>query len=274
MAELAPDQATDALRVEYRRHLLRLASRDLAHHLGVDDAAAELADLAAGTLDAALALARAQVGSASGQCRLAVIAMGKCGGHELNYVSDVDVIFVGEPVDGGDDQTALRVATQLASAMMRSARRTPPRAPSGRSTPTCGPKASRVRWSARWPVTAATTSGGPRRGSSRRCSRRVRSRATSSSAQQYVELVGPMVWSASQREGFVEEVQAMRRRVIEHIPASHRRAADQARLRGSARRRVRRPAAPARARPHRRAGARADDAQRPVAADRGWLRRP
>lgn len=43
-----PDQAAvDALRVEYRRHLLRLAARDLTHHLGVDDAAAELSDLAA-----------------------------------------------------------------------------------------------------------------------------------------------------------------------------------------------------------------------------------
>ena len=29
--------------------------------------------------------------------RLAVIAMGKCGGGELNYVSDVDVIFVAGP---------------------------------------------------------------------------------------------------------------------------------------------------------------------------------
>ena len=52
----------DALRVEYRRLLLRLAARDLAHHLGVDDVAAELSDLAAGTLDAALAVARAKVG--------------------------------------------------------------------------------------------------------------------------------------------------------------------------------------------------------------------
>jgi glutamate-ammonia-ligase adenylyltransferase len=89
--------APDALRVEYRRHLLRLAARDLAHHLGVDDAAAELSDLAAGTLDAALAIARARVANA-GTTRLAVVAMGKCGAHELNYVSDVDVIFVAEPV--------------------------------------------------------------------------------------------------------------------------------------------------------------------------------
>ena len=35
------------------------------HHLGVDDAAAELSDLAAGTLEAALAIARAQVGEAA-----------------------------------------------------------------------------------------------------------------------------------------------------------------------------------------------------------------
>ena len=56
--------------------------------------AAELSDLAAGTLEAALAVARARVGEAAPAARLAVIAMGKCGGRELNYVSDVDVIFV------------------------------------------------------------------------------------------------------------------------------------------------------------------------------------
>ena len=48
-----------------------------------------------------------------------MIAMGKCGGHELNYVSDVDVIFVFEPADGADDNEAARVATQLASHLMR-----------------------------------------------------------------------------------------------------------------------------------------------------------
>ena len=62
-----------------------------------------------------------KVGEAAISCRLAVIAMGKCGGHELNYVSDVDVIFVAEPVEGvrtsGD--AAMRAATQLASTMMQ-----------------------------------------------------------------------------------------------------------------------------------------------------------
>ena len=57
VAGLPEQQALDTLRVEYRRLLLRLAARDLAHHVGVDDAAAELSDLAAGTLDAGLAIA-------------------------------------------------------------------------------------------------------------------------------------------------------------------------------------------------------------------------
>ncbi len=103
VATLADSEAVDALRVEYRRVLLRLAARDLAHDEGVDDVAAELSDLAAGTLEAALAVARARVGEPAASTRLAVIAMGKCGGHELNYVSDVDVVYVFEPADGADE---------------------------------------------------------------------------------------------------------------------------------------------------------------------------
>ena len=58
---------------------------------------AELADLAAAALEAALAIASAQLPPDAPACRLAVIAMGKCGARELNYSSDVDVIFVAEP---------------------------------------------------------------------------------------------------------------------------------------------------------------------------------
>jgi glutamate-ammonia-ligase adenylyltransferase len=41
--------------------------------------------------------------------RLAIIAMGKCGGRELNYVSDVDVVFVAEPADADAARLAARV---------------------------------------------------------------------------------------------------------------------------------------------------------------------
>ncbi len=45
--------------------------------------------------------------------------MGKCGGRELNYVSDVDVIFVAEARDGADETKAMQAATRLAAHMMR-----------------------------------------------------------------------------------------------------------------------------------------------------------
>ena len=212
-------EALDALRVEYRRVLLRLASRDLAHHLSVDDAAAELADLAAGTLDAALAVARAKVGDAALSCRLAVIAMGKCGGHELNYVSDVDVIFVAEPVEGYDEGSAMRAATQLASTLMqvcsdntREGTIWPVDAnlrPEGKSGPLVRTIASHrgyyERWAKTWEFQAL-----------------LKARAVAGDialGREYAEVIGPLVWSAAQREGFVEEVQSMRRRVLDHIPA-------------------------------------------------------
>ncbi len=217
-----PDAAAvDALRVEYRRILLRLAARDLAHEVGVDDVAAELSDLAAGTLEAALAVARARVGDAAQQCRLAVVAMGKCGGHELNYVSDVDVIFVAEPCEGCDpaeEQQALRAANQLASHLMRvcsdhtgEGTIWPVDAglrPEGRSGPLVRTVASHQgyyeRWAKPWEFQAL-----------------LKARAVAGDltlGDQFVAMVEPMIWKVSERDGFVAEVQAMRRRVIDHIP--------------------------------------------------------
>ncbi len=215
-----PDrQALDALRVEYRRVLLRLAARDLAHHQGVDDVAAELSDLAAGTLEAALAVARARVGDAASTARLAVIAMGKCGGHELNYVSDVDVIFVFEPAEGADENAAAKVAGQLASHLIRicsdhtgegtiwpvdAALR-----PEGKSGPLVRTLASHrgyyERWAKTWEFQAL-----------------LKARPVAGDLElgrEYVEIVDPMVWQVAERDGFVEDVQAMRRRVVDHIPA-------------------------------------------------------
>ena len=211
--------AVDALRVEYRRILLRLAARDLAHGVALDDVAAELSDLAAGTLDAALAVARQRVGEASSSCRLTVIAMGKCGGHELNYVSDVDVIFVAEPVDGHDEQAALRTATQLASHLMRVCSDHTPEGtiwpvdaalrPEGKAGPLVRTLASHLgyyeRWAKTWEFQAL-----------------LKARPVAGDLDlgaEYVRSINPLVWQAAQRDGFVAEVQAMRRRVLEHIPA-------------------------------------------------------
>ncbi len=221
VSEMDDSAAVDALRVEYRRLLLVLAARDVSHRVGVDDVAAELSDLAAGTLEAALAVARARVGEAAGSCRLAVIAMGKCGGHELNYVSDVDVIFVAEPAADVEESPALRTATQLAAHMMRicsdhtsegtiwpvdAALR-----PEGKSGPLVRTLASHQGYYERWAKTwefQALLKARPVAGD----------RAL---GQEYIERIAPMVWSAADREGFVTDVQSMRRRVIDHIPAHH-----------------------------------------------------
>ncbi|MGM2869858.1 hypothetical protein, partial [Bacillus cereus group sp. BC62] len=37
--------------------------------------------------------------------------------------------------------------------------------------------------------------------------------------RRWLDAVGPMVWQVTEREGFVESARAMRRRVVEHIPA-------------------------------------------------------
>ena len=128
----------------------------------------------------------------------------------------------------------------------------------GRSTPRCAPRARTARSSARWPATGRTTSAGPRPGSSRRCSRPARRRRPG--ARRAVRRVTqPVRVGRRTREDFVEDAQAMRRRVEEHVPGRGGGPPAQARRRRAARRRVHRPAAPAGARP----GGRVDP-QRPT----------
>jgi glutamate-ammonia-ligase adenylyltransferase len=210
--------AVDALRVEYRRLLTRLAARDLAHHVGVDDASAELSDLAAATLEAALAIARGSVTGAE-SARLGVIALGKCGGHELNYVSDVDVLFVFEPADGLDEASSARVATQLASLLMQACSDHTSEGtiwpvdanlrPEGKAGPLVRTLASHRAYYERWAKTwefQALLKARPVAGDLRL-------------GQEFLSLVEPMVWQVAERVGFVGDVQAMRRRVLDTIPA-------------------------------------------------------
>jgi [glutamine synthetase] adenylyltransferase / [glutamine synthetase]-adenylyl-L-tyrosine phosphorylase len=100
-----PDDPRRALRRWKRQELLRIAVRDL---LGLSDlpvVGRELASLAEGCLQAALSPAA----GAGADVRMTVIGMGKLGGRELNYSSDVDVLFVHE----GDNPTAERIARNL-----------------------------------------------------------------------------------------------------------------------------------------------------------------
>ncbi len=205
------DPAT-ALRIAYRRRLLHLAARDLTGADGFAEVAAELADLAAAALQAALAIARSQLPPDAARSRLAVIAMGKCGSRELNYASDIDVIFV---ASGGDTAAA----TRLAAAMIRVCSATgaeealfpvdPNLRPEGRDGPLVRTLASHRAYYERWAKTwefqallkARPVAGDPELG------------------REYLATVGPMVWESAQRENFVADVQAMRRRVLGSLPA-------------------------------------------------------
>ncbi|GGZ43340.1 bifunctional [glutamine synthetase] adenylyltransferase/[glutamine synthetase]-adenylyl-L-tyrosine phosphorylase [Streptomyces rubiginosohelvolus] len=209
----------DSLRVAYRRCLLTLAARDVCGTTGLAQTAAELADLATATLRAALAIARTSAPEDAAQCRLAVVAMGKCGGRELNYISDVDVIFVGEARDGVDETKAMQAATRLAAHMMRICSDTTVEGtiwevdanlrPEGRNGPLVRTLSSHLAYYQRWAKTwefqallkARAVAGDPELGA------------------EYVEAVSPLVWGAADRENFVPDVQKMRRRVVDNIPA-------------------------------------------------------
>jgi glutamate-ammonia-ligase adenylyltransferase len=212
VAELRGEAAVRALRAAYRGLLLEVASADLGHLVEPEPVAAEfeavssaLTLLAEGALRAALAVARAEIGSDA--ARLAVIAMGKCGGRELNYVSDVDVVFAAD----GD----LGVATRLASAMMRVAGHAcfevdaalRPEGKAGALVRTVeGHLAYYRRWARTWEFQAL-----------------LKARPVAGDAElgaQYLSAVRPMVWAAAERENFVTDVQAMRRRVEDHVPAN------------------------------------------------------
>ena len=193
--------------------MLELAARDATGSVTVEEVGAEMADLASATLSAGLAVALATLPADAPACRLAVIGMGKAGGRELNYVSDVDVVFVAEPVDGtaappGGADAALRTATRLASEMMRvcGAVAWPVDAglrPEGGAGPLVRTLASHEAYYRRWASTwefQALLKARPLAGDLEL-------------GRAYVDTVAPMVWRASERTGFVEDVQAMRRRV-------------------------------------------------------------
>ncbi len=97
-AELATDVTALGLVPGLRRFRQRAMARVAAHDLGgagLEDVVREISDIA----DACLAVAAANAGSP-----LAIIALGKLGGRELNFASDVDLLFVhadpGHPVAG------------------------------------------------------------------------------------------------------------------------------------------------------------------------------
>lgn len=229
------DDAWIALRVAYRRALARIGAFDLARPDPadvVDEVAARLADVAGAALEASLAVARARVSGAGGSpalfpreqvaaTKLAIIAMGKAGARELNYVSDVDVIFVGGTADeeSVSEARAIDIATRLAVQTMRGVASPeiepalwevdPNLRPEGKQGALVRSLASHLsyydRWAQSWEFQALLKAR-PIAGDT-------------GLGQEYVAAVQPKVWTSAARENFVDSVQRMRERVTEHIPA-------------------------------------------------------
>lgn len=217
-------QATTALRGAYYKQLAAIMAEDMTAAEPISEQpriSRMLSDLADAALEGALAIARHEV-AGSEHCRFTIIGMGKLGAQELNYVSDVDLIYVVEPADETDGMTLTRIGTKMATTLQRVCQAvimgvTEPALwqidgglrPEGKD----GPLVRRLdshqgyyeQWAESWEfqalLKARPVAGDPGLG------------------QAYMDMTRPFVWKASQRDNFVNDCQQMRQRVEDLIPA-------------------------------------------------------
>ncbi|UGT60623.1 bifunctional [glutamine synthetase] adenylyltransferase/[glutamine synthetase]-adenylyl-L-tyrosine phosphorylase [Nocardia asteroides] len=204
------------LRKRYRDQLMLLAAQDLAATvenepvLPYEVVGRQLADMADAALTAALAVAIARVcRDAPLEVRLAVIAMGKTGARELNYVSDVDVLFVAEPADATATRLAAELMTVGGTAFFEVDAALRPEGKAGALVRTLDSHlAYYKRWARTWEFQAL-----------------LKNRPATGDLElglAYRDALLPMVWTASERPDFVADVRAMRRRVEDLVPADMR----------------------------------------------------
>ena len=215
------DEATlIALRIAYRNEVVALAIRDLCEIDDLAIVADRLSYIADGVIEAALAIAWRNVNPNTPESELSVIAMGKTGGRELNYISDVDVIFVARSFDDQveSNEAAINEATRVASKMMQVCEAPtsegmiwqvdPNLRPEGKAGALVRTLEGHISYYERWAQTwefQALLKARPMAGNLEL-------------GLAYVDAVLPFVWQAAARPNFVEDVQAMRRRVVENIP--------------------------------------------------------
>ncbi len=215
-AKIAGPEAIALLRKRYRDLLMLLAAHDLAATvenepvLRYQQVGYQLSDLADAALTAALAVAVARVcPDGPAPVRLAVVAMGKCGARELNYVSDVDVVFVAEPADTTATRLAAEMMTVAGNAFFDVDAGLRPEGKAGALVRTLDSHVAYYkRWARTWEFQAL-----------------LKMRPATGDlelGESYHAALMPMVWNASERPDFVTDVQAMRRRVEDLVPADLR----------------------------------------------------
>lgn len=211
---------SDQLRAAYWHGLILIAANDLTSagrlaHLSTT--CAHLTDLVDATLALALEAASAEHEQV-GRIKLSIIAMGKSGGQEINYLSDVDVIYVLADEDEAHADAATAMANRV-SAIISAPGEQPPLWPIDTALRPEGKGGALIRtlsscasyyqnWAQNWEfhalLKARPAAGDPQVGAD------------------FLTLVAPLVWEAASKEGFVDAVQTMRRRVETHLPAKQR----------------------------------------------------
>jgi glutamate-ammonia-ligase adenylyltransferase len=216
------------LRVSYRSMLLAIADWDLAQSNpsdGVVVVTQALSRLADAALDAGLTVARSELladgrisQEKSENTKLSIIAMGKTGADELNYVSDVDVIYVA----AGPDEYAIPTATQLAQRLglvINEAAVEPglwevdpnlrPEGKNGALVRTVAAHAAHYKkWAEPWEFQALL---------------KARFAAGDQGlGEQYLLEVKSQIWGDRERSNLVQHARQMRKRVIEQIPSEEK----------------------------------------------------
>ena len=213
-------QDRSSLRISYRSALLRIADFDLSAPdplAAYESVARALSNLTDAALSAALKLAAKELvteGRVSQeqveQSQLAIIAMGKTGAQELNYVSDVDVIYVS---DAESLETSTKLATRLAACLFEADAEPGlwqvdanlrPEGKAGALVRTLDAhRAYYEKWAEPWEFQAL-----------------LKARFAAGNADQgenYIHQIKPMIWTYPERSRIVESTRHLRKRVLENL---------------------------------------------------------
>ena len=210
------------LRKSYRKSLMSIIDFDLSSESPLDafqSVAASLADLTDRTLAAALIVAKNELlaegkldDRSLSECQLAVISMGKTGARELNYISDVDVIYV---ADGSGDylDVATKLATRMAACIYEPGvepglwQVDPNLRPEGKSGALVRSLDAHIayyeKWAEPWEFQAL-----------------LKARFSAGNQQlgnKYIEKIKPLIWAYPERSRIVESTRHLRKRVLENL---------------------------------------------------------
>lgn len=215
------DADIDELRRCYYQILIEIAKADLTsadpiEHL--QQATEMLTQLADAALEAGLAVARREL-DPEAKVNLVILAMGKTGARELNYISDVDVVYL---LDDDDSSENVGLATEMVSrltAVLSAPSSEPPLwqvdaglRPEGKAGALVRTVSSAIeyykRWAENWEFQAL-----------------LKARPAAGNLQVGEKFLGEietLIWNAAAREGFVTEARKMRIRVEKSVRPEER----------------------------------------------------